>query len=75
MRELGDEDPAPGDGLSGTLSIEGSSTVAPYTRLAIDAFEERNAGATVTATATGTANVSPVFTRMSSVHFAISTPR
>jgi phosphate transport system substrate-binding protein len=44
----GDEDPAPGDGLSGTLSIEGSSTVAPYTRLAIDAFEERNAGATVT---------------------------
>src|SRR5687768_13880573 len=41
-------DPVPDGSLAGTLSIEGSSTVAPYTRLAIDTFEQRNAGATVT---------------------------
>ncbi|MCK9486051.1 MAG: PstS family phosphate ABC transporter substrate-binding protein [Dehalococcoidia bacterium] len=34
--------------LSGALTIEGSSTVAPYTRLAIEAFEGLHSGVTVT---------------------------
>lgn len=34
--------------VAGTLTIEGSSTVAPYTRLAIEKFEARNKGAKVT---------------------------
>lgn len=52
-----DEDPDDGtaaatstDGmeLSGSLNIEGSSTVAPYTRLAIEAFEALHSDVTVT---------------------------
>ncbi len=40
---------AAGDGeLSGELEIEGSSTVAPYTRLAIEAFEAEHPDVTVT---------------------------
>ena len=34
--------------LSGSLNIEGSSTVAPYTRLAIEAFEAAHPDVTVT---------------------------
>ncbi len=37
-----------GTGLAGSLNLEGSSTVAPYTRLAIEAFETEHAGVTVT---------------------------
>ncbi len=36
------------EALSGSLNIEGSSTVAPYTRLAIEAFEALHSGVTVT---------------------------
>jgi phosphate transport system substrate-binding protein len=37
-----------GASVSGSLNIEGSSTVAPYTRLAIEKFEAANKGAKVT---------------------------
>jgi len=44
----GSDLPPGGHGVSGRLNIEGSSTVAPYTRLAIEEFEAANRGATVT---------------------------
>lgn len=40
--------PPGGNGVSGRLNIEGSSTVAPYTRLAIEEFEAAHPGTTVT---------------------------
>jgi phosphate transport system substrate-binding protein len=39
---------AGGEELSGELEIEGSSTVAPYTRLAIEAFEAEHPDVTIT---------------------------
>ncbi len=40
--------PTSAPSVSGSLNIEGSSTVAPYTRLAIEAFEKANKDAKVT---------------------------
>lgn len=44
----GDDSSSPGSVPSGNLNIEGSSTIAPYSRLAIEAFEKANSGARVT---------------------------
>lgn len=43
----GDETPAPGAGLSGTLSVTGSTTVLPIAQLAAEAFMAENPGVDV----------------------------
>lgn len=46
--EPAEETPTVVTGLVGSLNLEGSSTVAPYTRLAIEAFEAQHPGVIVT---------------------------
>jgi phosphate transport system substrate-binding protein len=50
----GDDDEAGGDGLSGRIEVDGSSTVGPFTSRAAERFQQENSGVQVTVGVSGT---------------------